>query len=163
MVVKGPNCLIGRHSLARLWPQEFERFRKATCANYKAFTPEQRLIIEAKQFNIVQPVDSNIVNSVKSVNNVQLNINSVKNVDKSVNSVSMSDQLKSKSTINNSKQVDAKKQKSNDLPNNVSNVQKQKSNDLPNDVSNVKFKGMRDFRHFFSFIYKMKDHIIKHL
>ena len=35
LVVKGPNNLIGRHSIARLWPREFERFRQATCENYK--------------------------------------------------------------------------------------------------------------------------------
>ena len=35
LVVKGPNNLSGRHSLARLWPREFERFKQATCENYR--------------------------------------------------------------------------------------------------------------------------------
>ena len=35
LVVNGPNCLIGRHSLARLWPSEVARFREKTCENYK--------------------------------------------------------------------------------------------------------------------------------
>ena len=42
LVVKGPNNLIGRHSLARLWPREFERFREATCENFKIGNTESK-------------------------------------------------------------------------------------------------------------------------
>ena len=34
LVVKGPNNLVGRHSLARLWPTEFKAFKDATCENF---------------------------------------------------------------------------------------------------------------------------------
>ena len=34
LVVKGPNNLVGRHSLARLWPTEFKAFKETTCKNY---------------------------------------------------------------------------------------------------------------------------------
>ena len=34
LVVKGPNNLVGRHSLARLWPTEFKAFKESTCKNY---------------------------------------------------------------------------------------------------------------------------------
>ena len=33
LVVKGPNNLVGRHSLACLWPTEFKAFKNATCEN----------------------------------------------------------------------------------------------------------------------------------
>ena len=102
LVVKGPNCLVGRHSIARLWPQEFERFKLATCANYKSLTPYELSYIkekqiETKQINIIQPVDSIIVNPVTAEPKLQLNINSVKNSDKSGNAVSNADRLQSKS------------------------------------------------------------------
>ena len=34
LVVRGPNNLVGRHSLARLWPTEFKAFKETTCKNY---------------------------------------------------------------------------------------------------------------------------------
>ncbi|CAL4061377.1 unnamed protein product, partial [Meganyctiphanes norvegica] len=34
LVVKGPNNLVGRHSIARLWPTEFKAFKETTCKNY---------------------------------------------------------------------------------------------------------------------------------
>ena len=37
LIVKGPNCLIGRHSIARLWPSVLAAFRKKTCENFKIF------------------------------------------------------------------------------------------------------------------------------
>ena len=33
LVVKGPNNLVGRHSLERLWPAEFLAFKQVTCKN----------------------------------------------------------------------------------------------------------------------------------
>ena len=37
LVVKGPNCLIGRHSLAKMWPTEFKMFKQSTCENKKVY------------------------------------------------------------------------------------------------------------------------------
>ena len=34
LVVKGSNNLVGRHSLACLWPTEFKAFKETTCKNY---------------------------------------------------------------------------------------------------------------------------------
>ena len=34
IVVSGPNNLIGRHSLARLWPEEFNKFKAVATSNY---------------------------------------------------------------------------------------------------------------------------------
>ena len=34
LVVDGPNNLVGRHALARMWPSEFQRFKEATCENF---------------------------------------------------------------------------------------------------------------------------------
>ena len=33
LVVNGPNNLVGRHSLARLWPSAFEQFKNSTTQN----------------------------------------------------------------------------------------------------------------------------------
>ena len=34
LVVDGPNNLIGRHALARMWPNEFASFKQTTCSNF---------------------------------------------------------------------------------------------------------------------------------
>ena len=33
-MVDGPNNLVGRHALARMWPAEFQRVKEATCENF---------------------------------------------------------------------------------------------------------------------------------
>ena len=66
LVVKGPNNLIGRHSLARLWPREFERFKQATCENYKIIGNSEIKSTNCNQINKVEQDKSN-VNSVSNV------------------------------------------------------------------------------------------------
>ena len=66
LVVKGPNCLIGRHSLARLWPSEFARFREKTCKNYKFFGSSDVKSTTCSQINKVQQLSKSEVKSDKS-------------------------------------------------------------------------------------------------
>ena len=40
IVVKGPNNLIGRHTLARLWLEEFDKFKSVATSNYKLALPK---------------------------------------------------------------------------------------------------------------------------
>ena len=72
LVVKGPNNLIGRHSLARLWPREFERFKQATCENYKIIGNSEIKSTNCNQINKVEQDYSN----VNSVSNVKSNAKS---------------------------------------------------------------------------------------
>ena len=58
LVVKGPNNLVGRHSLARLWPAEFKAFKDATCENFG--TNKSSQIISTTQIN-----SSNVVRNDK--------------------------------------------------------------------------------------------------
>ncbi|MCP4393655.1 MAG: retroviral-like aspartic protease, partial [Alphaproteobacteria bacterium] len=66
LVVRGPNNLIGRHSLARLWPTEFERFKQATCKNFKIGNSENK----SNSCNQINKVDKdNSVLNLKSKQN----------------------------------------------------------------------------------------------
>ena len=65
LVVKGPNNLIGRHSLAHLWPREFERFKQVTCENYKILGNTEIKSTNCNQINKVEQNNST-VNSVST-------------------------------------------------------------------------------------------------
>ena len=67
LVVKGPNNLIGRHSLARLWPKEFEQFKAVATNNYKLGLPKNNKKSKSKTVNKTQvnKVNSAIVNNVE--------------------------------------------------------------------------------------------------
>ena len=60
LVVKGPNNLIGRHSLARLWPREFERFKQATCENFKIIGNSEIKSNSCNQINKVDKDNSDV-------------------------------------------------------------------------------------------------------
>ena len=66
IVVKGPNSLLGRHTLARLWPREFEQFKTVATNNYKLGLPKNNN--ESKSL-IVNKTQANKVNSAV-INNV---------------------------------------------------------------------------------------------
>ena len=63
LVVKGPNNLIGRHSLARLWQEAFERFKNSTCENL-AISKDILSNVSSVKSATVQSTSSN--NSSKS-------------------------------------------------------------------------------------------------
>ena len=65
LVVKGPNNLVGRHSLARLWPSDFQRFKNSTCSNI------------VKSSNVGNSANGNI-NSVNVGKSANKNVNSDK-------------------------------------------------------------------------------------
>ena len=74
LVVKGPHCLIGRHSLQKLYPRQFNAFKQVTSQNVKAFdklsqAPTQVISSVAK----VTPVKT-IKNKSKSVSSVVNNV-----------------------------------------------------------------------------------------
>ena len=58
LVVEGPNNLIGRHALARMWPNKFNRFKQATCANfvkpYSYDNSKQCDVIEANKIQSIR-------------------------------------------------------------------------------------------------------------
>merc|ERR1711954_522425 len=72
LVVKGPNCLIGRHNLARLWPSEFARFREKTCENYKIFGSTDVKSTTCSQINKVEQLSESEVITSSQVHNVHL-------------------------------------------------------------------------------------------
>ena len=85
LVVKGPNNLIGRHSLARLWPREFERFKQVTCKNYKILGNTEIKSTNCNQINKVEHNNANVnsvFNAAQQQNSSQdySNVNSVSNV-----------------------------------------------------------------------------------
>ena len=48
LVVRGPNNLLGRHSLARLWPNEFENFKQINVKIIKSLIPQKLSLIVSK-------------------------------------------------------------------------------------------------------------------
>ena len=74
LVVKGPNNLIGRHSLARLWPKEFERFKAVTTDNYNiALSNLNNKKSKSKNVNKSQINFVNQINSDSQINKVNSN------------------------------------------------------------------------------------------
>ena len=76
LVVKGPNNLLGRHSLARLWPEAFERFKNSTCENL-AISKDILSKVSSVKSATVQSTSSNNSsksNYKKSKSNIHSNI-----------------------------------------------------------------------------------------
>ena len=80
LVVKGPNNLIGRHSLARLWPKEFEQFKAVTTNNYNNYN---KGLASKNKKSKCQNVNKTQINKVNSevVDNVEILKSNIKQVN----------------------------------------------------------------------------------
>ena len=93
LVVKGPNCLIGRHSLAKMWPTEFSMFKQSTCENKKVYDNlktagvnkvSNQLASDCLHQHVDHASSEPNINKVSSVHNLQSQtVNNLKTVGNS--------------------------------------------------------------------------------
>ena len=88
LVVKGSHCLIGRHSLQKLYPRQFNAFKQVTSQNVKAYDKLSQAKVKPvrtvmKKSNSVSNIDNSVIcqklpslNKAMSKSNVQSKSNS---------------------------------------------------------------------------------------
>ena len=57
-VISGPNCLLGRHALEQLWPQEYRALRDVASVAAAKMSPQQQLgkVPEVEKVKQANPV-----------------------------------------------------------------------------------------------------------